>query len=274
MRHGWLYILHFDEPLAHACHYVGCTTQLRKRLETHAAGHGSRLTRELKARGIHWRLGALYQCNLTQMRIYERQIKNTHHAPDYCDCTGPARLLPGTIKYARELLDNAHNSQAIISPPPHPTTLQYYTPATTPAPIAEQIKTLMVLNSEELGFVPISETAAYKNLLTIQSPDADVYGYLIYSRNATANTITVNQACVDDQYRLREHGRTLISHLQSIHPGDTITAGVRQDLPANEFWSRIGFQLIGHGTHVTSRRIINHYTKEPIWNTASKKDAP
>jgi len=49
-----LYLLHFDQPLGNAKHYLGVTGEdrLRERLKEHAEGRGAALTRAVFKRGI------------------------------------------------------------------------------------------------------------------------------------------------------------------------------------------------------------------------------
>ena len=48
-----VYLLHFDQPLAHAKHYLGYTNNLERRIKEHRRGHsGSHIMRVLKQRGI------------------------------------------------------------------------------------------------------------------------------------------------------------------------------------------------------------------------------
>jgi len=49
-----LYLLHFDQPLGNAKHYLGATSEdrLQQRLREHAEGRGASLTRAVFKRGI------------------------------------------------------------------------------------------------------------------------------------------------------------------------------------------------------------------------------
>lgn len=75
-----VYLLHFDQPLHHARHYIGfCQSYegLESRFEHHAKGHGSRL---LRAVGGGWKLVRLW----TGSRDDERRLKNRKEAPALC----------------------------------------------------------------------------------------------------------------------------------------------------------------------------------------------
>lgn len=104
-RRGFIYILHFAEPIHHARHYVGCSTGLLARMETHAKGLGANLTRVALARAIPWKLSAVGVCTVEQMRCFERNLKNWHGAEEHCSCCTPdPRAIPGTRPYPLEAL--------------------------------------------------------------------------------------------------------------------------------------------------------------------------
>lgn len=77
-----IYIIHFDEPLAHARHYVGYYKRgnLRKRLQEHRSGRGARILQVCNERGIEYRVARLMPGD----RNRERQIKNAKCTPRYC----------------------------------------------------------------------------------------------------------------------------------------------------------------------------------------------
>ncbi len=69
---GTIYLIHFDQPYAHAGHYLGWTTNLPARLAAHASGTGSRLMEVVTAAGIGWQVARTWT-NTTLSR--ERQLK-------------------------------------------------------------------------------------------------------------------------------------------------------------------------------------------------------
>lgn len=77
-----IYIIHFDEPLAHARHYVGYYKRgnLKRRLEEHRSGRGARILQVCNERGIEYRVARLMPGD----RNRERQIKNAKCTPRYC----------------------------------------------------------------------------------------------------------------------------------------------------------------------------------------------
>ena len=68
----WIYVLHFDEPIAHARHYTGATRNLLDRLRDHILGHAARLTNEVMLRGITWQIGAILE--VTEASVWEVEI--------------------------------------------------------------------------------------------------------------------------------------------------------------------------------------------------------
>ncbi len=76
-----VYLLHFDEPLAHARHYVGFANDLDARLACHRAGTGARLLAVLRDLGISWQLARVWD---GADRKFERKLHNTHSTADYC----------------------------------------------------------------------------------------------------------------------------------------------------------------------------------------------
>lgn len=84
-----VYLLHLDQPLAHARHYTGWSTHLEDRLEHHANGTGARFTQVLRERGITWQLARVWD---GADRRFERRLKNTKNVRRYCPiCEGEKR---------------------------------------------------------------------------------------------------------------------------------------------------------------------------------------
>ncbi len=77
-----IYIIHFDEKLAHAQHYVGYCKEERFaiRMFEHGAGIGAKILRALVEKGIHYRIANTFPGD----RILERRIKNQKNTRRYC----------------------------------------------------------------------------------------------------------------------------------------------------------------------------------------------
>ncbi len=97
---GYIYLLHFERPLApgrHTTqHYIGYAGDLAARLQEHDHGRGARLTQVAKERGIGWAVARLWHGD----RSLERRLKNRKEAPRLCPMCG--RALP--VQYADEIV--------------------------------------------------------------------------------------------------------------------------------------------------------------------------
>lgn len=82
---GFVYLLHFDRPLAHAQHYVGYARNLDQRLAMHQAGRGARLMAALKAAGIGYTVARTWLGD----RYFERRLHKRHGARRFCPICTP-----------------------------------------------------------------------------------------------------------------------------------------------------------------------------------------
>jgi predicted GIY-YIG superfamily endonuclease len=84
----FVYLLHFSRPISehHTCqHYVGFTTNLPARIQSHRMGGGARLTQVAKERGISFEVVRVWLGN----RDLERRIKQYHCSNRLCPhCVG------------------------------------------------------------------------------------------------------------------------------------------------------------------------------------------
>lgn len=269
---AYIYILHFDTPLAHARHYTGCCENLLARLTRHANGAGSRLTRELVAQGIEWRLGGLMQTSKRQMRILERRLKDHAHSNRYCEvCSELPLKFQGTQSYP-------------IAAIPFPTTSAQLRTGCNTLPSVnvrlshametpqtqEQIKRLMRADKDALGFIPAAGPQGLTTLLprgrvVLALDGQDLLGYVAYTLNVAQELLTIHQCVVKDDARLLGIGKQLVERAKTEYPDAQYIAKVRDDLAANHFWEAIGFTQFDQRPHETSRNLINHYhlnTKE------------
>jgi len=263
---SFLYILHFDRRICHAGHYAGCSENLKQRLLAHACGCGSRITRAFYQQGIAWTLGGLFSTTASRMRQIERSLKDRHDTPNLCSICSPHNYcgLPGTVSYPIDLLPFPTRSttlKAAIQPAYSPS-LSVSNPENFSIEI-EQIIRLMKSSKDALGFIPAGSSTAGMDILfktgrIILAKDAGkIIGYCAFTQNPSRTAVRAHQLVVADGFRLMGHGRTIIELIKDA--GLSVTARVRDDLPANEFWVACGFQLVGQHVHQTSGSKINHY---------------
>ncbi len=50
------YLIHFDEPVSGVQHYLGFTTDLRRRISQHRSGEGALLLNRANIKGVGWRV--------------------------------------------------------------------------------------------------------------------------------------------------------------------------------------------------------------------------
>lgn len=268
---GYIYILHFDEPLRHARHYAGCCHNLKARLIRHANGSGSNLCRVLNERGISWRLGALMSCSHAQMRRLERQLKDLANSPDYCEYCNPERTrrlpdcqpisidVPKFPTWSESLRVTVQTGQQIscrfTSPNEPPTTMK-------------RIRDLMYGDKDALGFIPTGGTQGMQIIFdrglvcVVANNDEDV-GYAAFTINPSGTQLNIHQCVVADDARLCGHGQALVEYIACRFPRMRLVAKVRDDLAANWFWQSIGFTIELTKQHKTSGSTIHHYAREP-----------
>lgn len=268
-----IYVLHFDEPLAHAQHYAGCTTNLRKRLQTHAAGHGSHLTKELFRQGREWILGGLYETSRDNMRKHERCLKDQANAKRYCEiCSPTTARIKGARAYSVSLIPFAIRSEAIREEAGSKIntgqTVQVYRSSGADtwetAWRLEEVKKLMTADKDALGFIPAGGEKGLKALvdrgqIILCEDRKQIVGYAAFTMNK--ETLNIHQCCVRDDYRLLGLGKQMERMIETNWPEHIIQAKVRDDLAANEFWQAIGFELADQWSHKTSRKPINFYRR-------------
>jgi GNAT superfamily N-acetyltransferase/predicted GIY-YIG superfamily endonuclease len=269
MGQAYIYVLHFEHKHHHAQHYVGCTEKLLQRLTAHAIGHGSALCRHLHTIGVNWQLATLYTTTHAQMRRMERSLKNQHHAHRYCTiCTSENNALPGCREYPICTIPFKTDSEQLrgstlklrtapiyrfIKPEEHQETLQ-------------QIKKLMSAEKDALGFIPVGGTAGLEDLLpnrqiALAENSGELLAYAAFTIPMDKTTVNIQQAVVTDGARLQGIGKNLVDMIQDRYPDQALSAKVREDLAANEFWLALGFLEFGVYKHKTSMRPINHYVR-------------
>ncbi len=84
-----VYLLHFNQPLAHAKHYIGVASDLEVRLHQHGLASGAKLMQAVKRAGISWVLARVWIGD----RELERALKLQHNTPRLCPICMQERLL-------------------------------------------------------------------------------------------------------------------------------------------------------------------------------------
>lgn len=267
---AFIYILHFDTPNAHAEHYCGSTESLKQRLEAHADQHGARLIEAIQEKGHSWRLGALATCTKTTMRRIERSLKDNHNTPRYCQiCNDMPMRIPGTQPLDTGLIRFPTDSGSLSSKAPDFQDVAVrLTTQLEPATTMDFIKDLMRKDKDALGFIPAGGKEGLQTLLdtarlAIISNNNDDIGYAAFTLSPDKTRLNIHQACIRDDARCRHHGTALVDFIRHLRPSAAIWAKVRTDLPANLFWTALGFQIQRSVTHHTSGSLIHHYLRPP-----------
>lgn len=82
---GTTYLIHLDQPLGHARHYLGWAKNLKRRLDHHAAGTGARMLAVCIERGITWQLARTWP---DTTRAREAQLKKQGGRARMCPLCG------------------------------------------------------------------------------------------------------------------------------------------------------------------------------------------
>jgi len=81
-KSGTVYLLHFDEKLHHAQHYLGFAENgnLESRIEQHRNGTGANIMRVIREHGITFQVATTWSGD----RKFERRLKNRKCAGRFC----------------------------------------------------------------------------------------------------------------------------------------------------------------------------------------------
>lgn len=272
MTIAWIYIIHFDEPLHHARHYVGCTEALKERLITHAQGHGSNILAVLKAKGISWRLASLYRTCHAGMRRVERAIKDCSAGPRFCSvCSNLTPKIRGCTYYDISNLRFPTNSASLQKMSRYvKDTVRFSTPADI-IHLPAIIRGLQRADKDALGFIPAGGRADQGldrliplGRIALAIEGKEIVGLCAYTLNQSGTRLTIHQCVVLDGSRFKGHGRRMLDLISSIYEDIEFSCHVRADLAANMFWLKCGFVLTSTKTHRTSGSVLNHYVRSPI----------
>ena len=83
----FVYLLHFQQPISHARHYLGVTNDLTARMLTHAGGNGAAITKELHRLGIGFTLVRAWDA--PSGRVDEKLFKKQKNGPRFCPLCYP-----------------------------------------------------------------------------------------------------------------------------------------------------------------------------------------
>lgn len=263
MHAVYVYIIHFESKLEHAQHYSGSSRNLKQRLIAHAHGRSSRLMKVIKEKGIQWVVGSVYQSSLVSARALERELKTQHNSKRYCGICSPIpKKLPmsnwfplGSLPFpiASEDLKKLTYEEPDIQ-------TDFTSVLTSPA-LVDQIVPMMKSEGKCLGYIPcdpdsgsgINALIDSGKIVTASIGDK-LIGYLAFTKNKKA--ITIQQTIVSDDFRLRGIGKKMVNMVQEKFQAD-VQCKVREDLPANDFWTSIGFDQYNEIKHKSSGSTLN-----------------
>ena len=77
-----VYLIHFEEKLHHAQHYLGFVEKnLKQRIKKHKSNKGAKLLRAINQKGIVWEVVRVWEDG---DRTLERKLKNCKKARCFC----------------------------------------------------------------------------------------------------------------------------------------------------------------------------------------------
>ncbi len=80
-----VYLIHFNEPVGHARHYLGSAASRNRRLKQHWRGAGARLMGVVRDRGIGWSVARVWPArDARSARLIERGLKRRHGSVKLC----------------------------------------------------------------------------------------------------------------------------------------------------------------------------------------------
>lgn len=81
MSKGTVYLIHLDSPISHARHYIGWSRYLKKRIDHHRRGTGSRFLAAAVRLGINFEVVRKWK---NADGEFERKLKNRKKARTLC----------------------------------------------------------------------------------------------------------------------------------------------------------------------------------------------
>ena len=258
---AYIYILHLHKPCSHAEHYLGHTSDIRARLIAHATGRGATYLARMRAKGYRWHLCHLAQCPAYTAHLIERRLKAEGHSPRYCPvCLGrepPA--IEGTTPYP--ITELPFDTTSEIGHPP-------YQPLRILRPSIDDliwIDAQQTNPAKSLGHIPRSglERHLCRDQILLATRGPNPVGYTIWSMDVAQTRVTFHQVAVTDAHRFTGIGRALVESVGWLRPEAVLSCHVRDDLPANIFWSKLGFEIKRRKPTKNAANTLNHYIRMP-----------
>jgi predicted GIY-YIG superfamily endonuclease len=82
-----VYLIHFEERLHHAGHYLGYSKMLTVRIWLHKINQGAKLIQAVNKAGIPWQVVRTWTVDSQEL---ERLLKNQKNSPKLCPICNPA----------------------------------------------------------------------------------------------------------------------------------------------------------------------------------------
>ena len=123
-----------------------------------------------------------------------------------------------------------------------------------------QLKTIADANRDALSFLTRGKfkDAAEQKRGLVAIHNNHIIGFVLFRHRQRDQQTTLSEICVDEQYRGKDIGRTLVDSLISDcqqKGREFIQLKCPTDLPANEFYSSVGFHL--HAVESGKKRKLN-----------------
>lgn len=101
----YVYLLHFHEPMHHAKHYVGITSEIVRRMKEHSSGQGSAITKAFAEKGIGFDLICVWEVENSQAERAVKRVKNARAMCPKCTNEKPRNPLPKNRRIWFEVLE-------------------------------------------------------------------------------------------------------------------------------------------------------------------------
>lgn len=87
-----VYLIHLDDPLCHARHYLGASKDIPARLEAHRQQRGAKMLAHANTRGLRWHVERVWYTDTAEQAYrLEAKMKRHKHNTHYCPKCGGRR---------------------------------------------------------------------------------------------------------------------------------------------------------------------------------------